>query len=124
MFKKEKTILSSIIAGFAVCAYLAAWTMYSSPREEPDFEAKKVADMRECESFGKHKGFSTRRVGDSVLEMTVDGFDDPKFTFAMSEAIILACDNIDVKNYCMGIATECGIDGTKIVFSYEKPKVF
>lgn len=56
--------------------------------------------------------------------MTMEGFDGPKFSFATSESIILACSNIDMKSYCMGVSSECGIDGTKIIFSYEKLKVY
>lgn len=103
---------------------MASWSMYTSPLDEPDFLTKRAQDMRSSSQFGQHKGFSSRQVGDSVIEMTMEGFDDPKFSFAISESIILACSNIDMKSYCMGASSECGIDGTKIIFSYDKPKVY
>lgn len=120
----DRFYIAAVLSAAAFVVTFGAYLIYSSPLQEPDFETKKASDMLACTSFAEHKGLTVEPEGRSVLTLTKNSFDDPKFTFSMIESVILACDNIEFKTFCMGIKEQCGLDGTKVVLTYESPKVY
>jgi hypothetical protein len=121
---KDRFYIAAILSSLSIIVAFGAYLLYSSPFQEPKYEQKKLADMKSCVAFSEHKGLTVEQDGKSVLVITKSGFDEPKFTFSMIEAVILACDNIEFKSFCMGVESQCGIDGTKVVLTYENPKVY
>jgi hypothetical protein len=124
VFPNDRSLIGVIFMVLSLGLGGLSYVMYSTPKEEPDFDAKQKSDIAFCKEFGVKKGFEVKREGESVLSMTSAQFDDPKYQFSKVESVILACDNLEMKTFCMGISSVCGLDGTKMVFSYEKPTAY
>lgn len=105
----------------AVTLSLATWTFYKNPKLEPSYEMKMAEDLKICTEFAKHKGFEVNTVTPSIIEITNNNLQESTFIYATSESVLLACSNFDMKRFCLGDETECGISGLKIVLGYEKP---
>ncbi len=108
---------------------VSSWSFYSSPKQEPDYDRKRMMDISSCMSFARHKGFSAEQPKDStemnrVIEITSSSIDEPAFMFAAVESVLLACDNIELKSFCLGLSSECSMDGLKMVLVYEKPVAY
>ena len=122
--RNDKFYISSIIASFSALVIIASWSIYSQPHLEPDFAAKREMDIKQCVNFAKHKGFSTKQEGTSVVEMTLNTLSAPKLMFAEVETVIAGCHNIELKSFCIGVSSECGVDGIKMVMVYEGGSVY
>lgn len=108
------TMLSLSIVGF-----LFAWLFYSSPKQEPSYEQKRLSDTKVCIDFAKHKGFSVSTPTNRIVEITNNNLNSATFIYATAESVILACSNFELKRFCLGVESECGLDGLKIVLGYE-----
>lgn len=129
LFPTERVWITSILLIVAALMTVASWTYYDSPRLEPDYDRKRMTDIASCMSFAKHKGFKAEQPKDStetsrVIEISTQTLDEPAFMFASIESVLLACSNIELKSFCLGVSSECSVDGLKMVLVYEKPNEY
>lgn len=126
VFPVERNWITIVLIVISVVLFTASWRYYNDPRGEPDYDRKRMTDITSCIGFAKHKGFDAAQPKDStessrVIEVTSNTIDEPAYTFAAVESVLLACDNIELKSFCIGLSSECSIDGMKMVLVYEKP---
>lgn len=129
IFPSERMWITILMLAASIIMSAISWSYYSSPKMEPDYDRKRMIDIASCMSFAKHKGFHAEQPRDStemnrVVEISMQQFDEPAFMFASAESVLLACDNIELKSFCLGVASECSIDGLKMVLVYEKPHAY
>lgn len=126
---KERNILTVVFFLLSLVLIAVSWSFYISPRDEPDYDRKRMVDIASCTSFARHKGFMSVQPKDSsessrVVEISLETLDEPSFMFASVESVLLACNNIELKSFCLGVESECGINGLKMILVYEKPSVY
>lgn len=117
--KNDRFYISSIITALSALAFLSSWGLYSQPKLDPDFATKRQSDISMCSKLAVHKGFEVNREGTSVLEVYSDKFSSPKLMFTGIETVIAGCHNVELKNFCLGVEEECGLNGMKLVMVYE-----
>jgi hypothetical protein len=122
LFKNDRTILAMVFFSIAVVFFVWAGIVYSSPKLEADTNKKIKADMKYCTEFIKTKGFDVKPKSSISLEATSEKFDDPKFRFTAVEGVFLACNNLELTKFCMGVASDCGLNGMKFSLNYRLPK--
>ncbi|MBD78023.1 MAG: hypothetical protein CL840_03630 [Crocinitomicaceae bacterium] len=122
--KNDRVVISVIFYCIAAAALFFSYMYYTEPRFEPDFEFQRSKDVGQCANFAKHKGFEAKKPEKHIVEISSFNFDDPKFTFATVESVILACDNLELTSFCMGTADECMLpeNGLRMVLAYKQPK--
>tara|TARA_B100000809_G_scaffold255150_1_gene293294 strand:- start:2302 stop:2697 length:396 start_codon:yes stop_codon:yes gene_type:complete len=122
LFKNDRTILAMVFFSITVVLFAWAGILYSSPKLDPDTNQKIKADMKYCKEFIKTKGFDVKPKSSISLEASSSKFDDPKFRFTAVEGVFLACNNLELTGFCMGVASDCGINGMKFSLNYKLPK--
>jgi hypothetical protein len=124
VFVRDRFFIALAMCCFSAFFFTASYLMYKEPRLEPDYESKRDADMKECKAFAEHKGFAVTPDGRSVMTISSTRLDDPGVLFATLETVVVACRNIELKTVCMGVEQQCGLNGTKMTLTYEKPQAY
>jgi len=122
LFKNDRTILTWLILGVAAVFFVWAGILYSDPKLEPSARDKRTKDMQFCKGFISSKGFEVKNKSNVTITVSSTDFQDPKFRFAAVESVFLACKNLALSNFCMGVSNDCGIDGMKFEMTYKMPK--
>jgi hypothetical protein len=124
--KNDRFFISIVFVAISALLCFLSWSFYTTPKLSPDYSTKLKMDMNACIDFAQQKGFDAEKGGTRVVEVSTTNFDDPKFMFAASEAVILHCQNLDMQRFCMGSGSECGLPshGLKMIFKYEKPQEY
>lgn len=123
-FKQERFYISTILAVAAIAFYAFAYMLYSAPKLEPSYEEKRSQDIASCNQFAGYKGYESRTVGRSNIEFTNEELTLDVKTFSDVESIMLACDNLEPQLFCLGIESYCGLNGKKMVLTYEEPSAY
>jgi hypothetical protein len=122
--KNDRFYISAIMLAISTIVFIASYMIYAEPRLEPNFDAKRSTDVQSCIDFASHKGFDTKKQGLSVIEISDSNLGYPKLMFTKVETVVAACHNVELKSFCLGVESECGLNGLKMVMVYEGPDVF
>lgn len=122
--KNDRVVISVIFYCMSAAAFFFSYMYYTEPRFEPNFEFQRTKDVGQCANFAKHKGFEAKKPEKHIVEISSLNFDDPKFTFATLESVILACDNLELTSFCMGSKDECMLpeNGIRMVMAHKQPE--
>lgn len=121
-FTRERFYISVALSAVSLALLAFSYSIYSTPKMEPSYEEKKESDIAKCNQFAGFKGYESRLVGRSNLELTDEQLTLNVKTFTDVESIMLACDNLEPQLFCLGLEGYCGLDGKKLVLKYEEPK--
>lgn len=119
VLKQDRFYGGITMLSLSVIGFLLSWLYYNDPKQEPNYDNKRIIDTKACVDFAKHKGFNVTTPTNRLIEITSDNLSSATFIYATAESVVLACNNFELKRFCLGVESECGLDGLKIVLGYE-----
>lgn len=127
--KKYHMIIGSLLIIFGLICTAISVFIYLKPEIEPDLNALLNAKTQECYNLAVSSGFNVETVksGSIITNIKItakesDLLNNPMPAVYKSSLLISKCNNLKIKNYCLG--QDCIQDyQTSFILSFDRPKL-
>jgi hypothetical protein len=127
--KKYHMIIGTLLVLFGVVCTTISVFIYLKPEIQPDLNGLINAKTQECYNLAVSSGFNveTVKTGNIIMNLKItakepDILNNPMPVVYKSSLLISKCNNLKIKNYCLG--QDCIQDyQTSFILSFDRPKL-